>query len=197
MRGEASRRKPCSRAGEPHRKRATPRPQKQDAAGGRRPSCPIFHGPRMARRPKPKPGRRSRGAEARERHRAGDAGLGAGALVENVKRALQIEEVKLRGVPTGEYRYEGSVANRALELIGKELGLFVDRSESVNTHHVVSGEPITEAKWEERYARRPLRSSGGRNPARKRRSSIALSPRCSSAARAAAARRTGCSANGP
>jgi len=74
-------------------------------------------------------------------------------LAENVRRAMRIEAVTLRGVPTGEYRYEGSVANRALELLGKELGLFVERSESVNTHHVVSGEPITEAKWEEQYSR--------------------------------------------
>lgn len=32
------------------------------------------------------------------------------------------------GMPTGEYRYDGSVANRALELLGKELGMFIDRS---------------------------------------------------------------------
>jgi len=31
--------------------------------------------------------------------------------------------------------------------------LFVEKSESVNTHHVISGEPISEAKWEERYAK--------------------------------------------
>jgi hypothetical protein len=74
-------------------------------------------------------------------------------LAENVRRAMRIEAVTLRGVPTGEYRYEGSVANRALELLGKELGLFVEKSESVNTHHVISGEPISEAKWEERYAK--------------------------------------------
>ena len=74
-------------------------------------------------------------------------------LAENVWRAMKIEPVTLRGMPTGEYRYEGSVANRALELLGRELGLFVERSESVNTHHVVSGEPITEAKWEEQYSR--------------------------------------------
>jgi hypothetical protein len=35
-----------------------------------------------------------------------------------------------KGNPTGEYRYDGSVANRALELIGKELGMFVERKES-------------------------------------------------------------------
>ncbi|MBV9567757.1 MAG: hypothetical protein JO172_06435 [Hyphomicrobiales bacterium] len=74
-------------------------------------------------------------------------------LAENVRRAMKIEPVTVRGTPTGEYRYEGSVANRALELLGKELGLLVERSESVNTHHVVSGEPITEAKWEEQYSR--------------------------------------------
>jgi hypothetical protein len=76
-------------------------------------------------------------------------------LAENVDRAMQIEEIKLRGVPTGEFRYEGSVANRALELIGKELGLFVDRSESVNIHHVVSDEPLTQAQWEEQYVTAP------------------------------------------
>ncbi len=74
-------------------------------------------------------------------------------LAENVRRAMQIEPVTLRGQPTGEFRHEGSVANRALELLGKELGLFVEKSESVNTHHVISGEPISEAKWEERYAK--------------------------------------------
>jgi phage terminase small subunit len=51
-------------------------------------------------------------------------------LVENVQRAMQAEPVKdPDGSPTGEYRYEGSVANRALELLGKELKMFVDRKE--------------------------------------------------------------------
>lgn len=51
-------------------------------------------------------------------------------LVENVERAMQAEAVKdAEGTPTGEYRYEGSVANRALELLGKELKMFVDRKE--------------------------------------------------------------------
>jgi hypothetical protein len=35
-----------------------------------------------------------------------------------------------KGQPTGEYRYEGSVAIRALELLGREVGLFTARSES-------------------------------------------------------------------
>ena len=31
--------------------------------------------------------------------------------------------------PTGEYRYDGNVANRALELLGKQQGMFIDRHE--------------------------------------------------------------------
>lgn len=36
-----------------------------------------------------------------------------------------------KGRQTGVFRYQGQVANRALELIGKELGMFVDRSEQL------------------------------------------------------------------
>lgn len=53
-----------------------------------------------------------------------------GRLVENAERAMQAQQPKdSDGTPTGEYRYEGSVANRALELLGKELGMFVERKE--------------------------------------------------------------------
>lgn len=49
-------------------------------------------------------------------------------LKENADRAMQAEPVVDReGNRTGEYRYEGSVANRALELIGKHHGMFVER----------------------------------------------------------------------
>lgn len=51
-------------------------------------------------------------------------------LVENVERAMQGEAVlDAQGTPTGEWKYNGNVANRALELIGKEQGMFVDRKE--------------------------------------------------------------------
>jgi len=51
-------------------------------------------------------------------------------LIENANRAMQAEAVKDHdGEPSGEYRYEGSVANRALELLGKELSMFVERKE--------------------------------------------------------------------
>lgn len=51
-------------------------------------------------------------------------------LVSNVDRAMQAEEIKRPdGTGTGEYKYEGSVANRALELLGKHLGMFIDKHE--------------------------------------------------------------------
>ena len=51
-------------------------------------------------------------------------------LRENVDRSMQAEPVIGRdGKETGEFVYAGAVANRALELLGKEAGMFVDRSE--------------------------------------------------------------------
>lgn len=77
-------------------------------------------------------------------------------LKENVARAMQAVEVKRAdGEATGEYQYQGSVANRALELLGKELGMFVDRAvtENVNTNYVVSGDPIDNVEdWEREHA---------------------------------------------
>ena len=52
-------------------------------------------------------------------------------LVENYERAMQIRPVKDENgkVIGGEFRYNGNVANKALELIGRALGVFVDRKE--------------------------------------------------------------------
>lgn len=51
-------------------------------------------------------------------------------LVENVDRAMQVAEIKnADGTRTGEYKYEGNVANRALELLGKHIGMFKDKVE--------------------------------------------------------------------
>lgn len=51
-------------------------------------------------------------------------------LVENVERAMQAEPVyDHEGEPTGEYRYAGNVANKALELIAKHLGMFTEKVE--------------------------------------------------------------------
>jgi phage terminase small subunit len=50
-------------------------------------------------------------------------------LRENVERAMQVEEIVRDGKPTGEYVYQGSVANKALELLGKDRGMFTERHE--------------------------------------------------------------------
>jgi hypothetical protein len=52
-------------------------------------------------------------------------------LRENVERAMQARPVLDRaGNPTGSYAYNGAAANRALELLGKELGMFIERREN-------------------------------------------------------------------
>jgi hypothetical protein len=49
-------------------------------------------------------------------------------LKENVARAMQAIPVKdAEGNVIGDYKWEGAVANRGLELIGKELGMFRER----------------------------------------------------------------------
>ena len=51
-------------------------------------------------------------------------------LVRNYERAMQAKPVLDQdGTPVGEFRYQGNVANKALELIGRALGVFVDRKE--------------------------------------------------------------------
>lgn len=53
-----------------------------------------------------------------------------GRLRDNLERSMQAEPVlDAKGKETGEYSYQGGVANRAAELLGKHLGMFVDRSE--------------------------------------------------------------------
>lgn len=50
-------------------------------------------------------------------------------LVLNVRRAMQEEAVMRDGKATGEFVYNGAVANKALELLGKEIGMFIERRE--------------------------------------------------------------------
>lgn len=51
-------------------------------------------------------------------------------LVENVERAMQAQPVlDAQGAPTGEYEYQGNVANKALELLGRTQGIFIDKKE--------------------------------------------------------------------
>ena len=49
-------------------------------------------------------------------------------LKANAERAMQaVPVLDKEGNETGEFRYEGAVANRAYELIGKHLGMFDER----------------------------------------------------------------------
>lgn len=48
-------------------------------------------------------------------------------LIENTNRAMQAVEIRDKDGATGEYKYEGSVANKALELLGKEIGMFKEK----------------------------------------------------------------------
>ena len=51
-------------------------------------------------------------------------------LMENVRMAKQAEPVvDNEGNPTGDYRQNLAAANKALELLGKELGMFIERKE--------------------------------------------------------------------
>jgi phage terminase small subunit len=60
-----------------------------------------------------------------------------GSLKQNAERAMQVEPVLDRhGNPTGEYVYQGHVANKALELLGKNRGMFADKMDHSHTGKV-------------------------------------------------------------
>jgi hypothetical protein len=64
-------------------------------------------------------------------------------LIDNANRSMQAEPVRdADGNPTGEYRYDGTTANRALELIGKEFGMFVQRHEHRHTLETLTDEQL-------------------------------------------------------
>ena len=54
-------------------------------------------------------------------------------LREVYDRSMQaVQVLDAKGVPTGEWRHDGMNANRALENIGKYLGMFIDKHEIEN-----------------------------------------------------------------
>lgn len=62
-----------------------------------------------------------------------------GRLVENVDRSMQaVPVIDNHGHRTGEYQYEGGVANRGLELIGKDLGMFAEKAPVGDTYNIVN-----------------------------------------------------------
>ncbi len=61
-------------------------------------------------------------------------------LVENVNRSKEIDEISAR--------------NRALELLGKEYGMFIDKHEIDQTTTVLSADPMTPDEWEAEFGNR-------------------------------------------
>lgn len=63
-------------------------------------------------------------------------------LVANVARSMKVEAVYNKdGDEIGEYQYQGSVANKALELVGKHLGMFRNDGAGVNVSVNVDNRP--------------------------------------------------------
>lgn len=58
-----------------------------------------------------------------------DTGWVLSRLMQNAERALQNEAVRGPDGPVIEYRYNGAVANKSLELLGREIGMFIERHE--------------------------------------------------------------------
>lgn len=56
-------------------------------------------------------------------------------LKETAERCMQKEPIlDNKGNPTGEYKFDSSGANRSHELLGKTIGIFIEKVESKNTN---------------------------------------------------------------
>jgi hypothetical protein len=69
----------------------------------------------------------------------------------NVDRAMQQVQAVGPNGEVGDFKYDGAVANRALELLGKELGMFVDRGDTKSVLRIISAEPLTPDEWIARH----------------------------------------------
>ncbi|MHC4621764.1 MAG: terminase small subunit [Planctomycetota bacterium] len=79
-------------------------------------------------------------------------------LMENYQRAMRaIPVFDKQGEPTGEFRYEGNVANRALELLGKHLGMFKEGAAVEINNYVVEvpAREVDAEAWRQRFAVSP------------------------------------------
>ena len=62
----------------------------------------------------------------------------------------RLREIVERSMKAGEFN--GNVACRALELLGKEVGMFVDRTETRNVNYGISDQPMTPEEWIKKYS---------------------------------------------
>jgi phage terminase small subunit len=70
-----------------------------------------------------------------------------------ISREFVIDELldNLKRAKAGE-RFDGATANKAAELLGKEIGMFVERSENLNTHYGISDQPMSPEEWIRKHA---------------------------------------------
>ena len=78
-------------------------------------------------------------------------------LIRVYKRCMQEEPVYWKGSDQPiEFRFEHAGANRALELIGRHLGMFTDKFDiGDNLQKVLSDKPITQEEWLKEYGKQP------------------------------------------
>lgn len=82
-------------------------------------------------------------------------------LKEIVDRCLQRTAVLRKGRII-HYQFDPQAAARAMELLGRELGMFTERVEQDTTIRVIAAQPVSEEDWEARYAAQSLLIEGGR-----------------------------------
>lgn len=103
-----------------------------------------------------------------KREVAKQAGLDAqwvlSRLRQVVERCMQAEEVVERdGTPTGEYQFDSSGANKALELLGKHLELFTEKVKTEHTFEDMSDADLDnrERELDRQLAQAAHRGEGG------------------------------------
>lgn len=78
-------------------------------------------------------------------------------LMKSARLALGEETITVKKMVKGELveaevpMLDGMAANRALELLGKDLGLFVDRIADVSANYAISDEPMSDDEWEQAH----------------------------------------------
>ena len=83
-----------------------------------------------------------------------DKAWGMSRLKENVERSMQAIPITVDGVPVL-CRYDGAVANRALELLGGESGMFIDKGEATHRIAVVSDKPLSPEEFARQFCDPP------------------------------------------
>lgn len=90
-------------------------------------------------------------------------------LTRNARIALGDEKIKITVRPrdsaeTVELEVtnrDAAAANKALELLGKEIGMFVERRENTNTNYTISDKPMSKDEWREAYGVETPRGAAG------------------------------------